>query len=207
VTLALALAALPFGGALWSVSAWQARTMGSRSGNLGWWVGVAVALVAVLIVAFAPLGLPPALALPLVVALGVTVVTDLLDFCVYDVISLSLVGYALALAAVHGTVLMAIAAALLYGGLGLTVLLATSVRTMGLADVYGLSFLGALFGWGAWIDVVAALLATSVLMVVTIAVMRRSVPRVALFPGIAVAALLGLSPVVPGFEAFCASLV
>lgn len=213
MTYVWASAAVPVGSVLWMASSRQARSIGSRSGALKWWVGAAIGIAAVVLAFTLPLTIAPLLALPLLLCLGIAVVTDFMEHCVYDSISIPLIVCALFVAAMRAAFLPSLGAAVVFGLLGLTwMLFADAESGIGLADVYGLAFLGALFGWAGWLEVVAAFLATAVLIAAQLAskvVMKRAlvVEMVPYFPGIAVAAVLGLTPVVGKFEAFCASLV
>lgn len=203
----LAFVALPLGGLWWEISRVQARSVGSRSGRIGWWAGVLVGLCSLGIVLLVPMSLPPLVTMPVVLGLGIAVVTDVLDCCVYDVVSLALLAYALVLAFATGRGWSALAAATVYGGGTLLIVLASKADVLGLADVYGFALLGALFGMMAWVEGVAALFACGLIMAVSTAVRRRRPDAVAFFPGLAVAIVLGLSPVVTWFEGYCASLV
>lgn len=203
----LAFAALPLGGLWWHISGAQARSVGSRSGQIGWWAGVLVGLVSLGIVLLVPMRLPPLVVMPLVLGLGIAVVTDMLDYCVYDVVSLVLLAYALVLAFVSGRGWPAVLAAALYGGGTLLIVLLSKADLIGLADVYGFALLGALFGTMAWVEGAVALVACGLITAASTAVRRQRPPAVAFFPGLALAIVLGLSPAVGWFEGYCASLV
>jgi len=111
------------------------------------------------------------------------------------------------LAFVSGHGWPALFAAAVYGGATLLLVLLSKADLIGLADVYGFALLGALFGMMAWVEGVVALVSCGLITAVSTAVRLQRPEAVAFFPGLTLAIVLGLTPVVGWFEGYCASLV
>lgn len=202
-----ALAALPLGGLWWHFSAREARVVNHRSGNIGWWLGAIVGLAAAILVLLVPLRPSALIALPLIVGLGIAIVTDVLETSVYDSVSLGLLVYSVIVALVSRQPLVEWIGLPIYGGIALALVLWGGPAVFGLADVYGIAMLGVLFGRWAFIEIAVALVASGLIMAVVTVIRRRAPMEFPFFPGIAIAVVFGLSPLLGWVERYCAGLV